>query len=99
MIVIKTYSDRLTAVMAQGQLAASGVIALVHTDNGGGMRPDLDLTLGVQLLVPLDAAEVALQILDAPDEDAGGPAWKCGFCGESNEPQFDACWQCGQQRA
>ncbi len=23
------------------------------------------------------------------------PAWQCQYCGEKNEGQFGACWQCG----
>ena len=27
---------------------------------------------------------------------ADSSGWRCGNCGESNEGQFSACWQCGQ---
>ena len=30
----------------------------------------------------------------ALDESPSGP-WKCGSCGEENEGQFAACWNCG----
>ena len=97
MIVVETYSNRLTAELARNRLAACGVTALVHADNGGGMRPDLELTLGVRLLVAADAATMAREILD--DETVAGPRWRCDFCGETLDPHFDACWQCGQPRA
>jgi hypothetical protein len=27
-----------------------------------------------------------------------GPAWLCPNCGESLEPQFTSCWQCGSAK-
>ena len=27
-----------------------------------------------------------------------GAEWRCGQCGEMNEPQFTECWQCGKPR-
>jgi len=39
----------------------------------------------------------ALARLDAASTDLCGraPPWQCMSCGESIEPQFAACWQCG----
>jgi hypothetical protein len=28
-----------------------------------------------------------------------GSAWRCTQCGETNEPQFAACWSCGARDA
>ncbi len=27
-----------------------------------------------------------------------GPPWRCHSCGETGEPQFSQCWQCGAER-
>ena len=27
-----------------------------------------------------------------------GPIWNCPACGESHEPEFGGCWQCGAAR-
>lgn len=34
----------------------------------------------------------------APGPRPGAP-WRCRRCGESNEPQFSACWSCGAEGA
>ncbi|WP_322071345.1 putative signal transducing protein [Paraburkholderia bannensis] len=28
----------------------------------------------------------------------GAPSWRCPQCGETLEPQFTVCWQCGRER-
>ncbi|HEV3431665.1 MAG TPA: DUF2007 domain-containing protein [Paraburkholderia sp.] len=28
----------------------------------------------------------------------GTPSWRCPQCGETLEPQFTVCWQCGRER-
>jgi Putative prokaryotic signal transducing protein len=40
-------------------------------------------------------ALIAESMVTARAEPVGGPAWRCGICGASNEPQFAACWRCG----
>ena len=39
----------------------------------------------------------AKQLIDADIAAAESPTepWKCGKCGEENEGQFSACWNCG----
>lgn len=45
--------------------------------------------------------ERALQVIDAyhselESENLGLP-WRCIECGETIEPQFEVCWQCGAE--
>ncbi len=40
------------------------------------------------------AAIIAGQRANAPEDAA---PWRCQRCGETNEAQFGACWQCGGQ--
>jgi hypothetical protein len=49
------------------------------------LRNDLDEAMARRLLEELSAP------------NAGEP-WHCTVCGEQLEPQFGACWQCGQSR-
>lgn len=44
----------------------------------------------------LDEAR-ARDLLASAQEGIEGPAWRCR-CGESIEPQFGACWRCGNAR-
>ena len=36
---------------------------------------------------------------ETQDTDGPGPAWACPKCGETIEPGFDICWNCGTSRA
>ncbi len=43
-----------------------------------------------------DAAAAERVVRDVTADDARPrPAWRCGHCGETNEGQYAACWQCG----
>ena len=41
-------------------------------------------------------AEEALQDFNAPSQCY--PPWSCASCGESNEPNFQCCWNCDEDR-
>jgi uncharacterized OB-fold protein len=41
---------------------------------------------------------MARRVLEELSAASIGEAWRCVQCGEMLEPQFAACWQCGQQR-
>lgn len=51
MVVLKTFSSRLQAELAQTILSANGIEAIVTSDDAGGMQPWLQGSLGVRLLV------------------------------------------------
>ncbi|KGY12864.1 hypothetical protein NM22_09130 [Vibrio tubiashii] len=38
----------------------------------------------------------ALDVIEQFNSLSKGENWFCQECGECNEPQFGACWQCGQ---
>ena len=97
-VMIRTFGNEVDAQIAQGTLASLGVSALLETDNCGGMRPHLDLTIGVRLLVAQADAERAREILPAIPVSAAGPSWTCPGCGEEVEGNFDTCWNCGRER-
>ena len=37
----------------------------------------------------------ATQLIDAVDAESPTESWQCAKCGEENEGQFSACWNCG----
>ena len=37
----------------------------------------------------------ATQLIAGADSESPTASWKCGKCGEDNEGQFAACWNCG----
>ncbi|NOI81586.1 DUF2007 domain-containing protein [Vibrio tubiashii] len=49
----------------------------------------------VWLLDPEQAKHANAVIEQFNNADVGSN-WLCNQCGEMNEPQFGACWQCGQ---
>ena len=93
---LATYTNELEAQMAKGRLEALGVTVVLTKDNVGGMRPHLDLQVGVKLYVPDAEVEKARDILAELSAAAPGPAWTCG---EQSEGGFDTCWKCGRPRA
>ncbi len=68
MVVLKTYTSRAEAELAQGILQANGIEALVSSDDAGGMQPWLQQALGVRLLVHHEDALRAAWVLEPPSE-------------------------------
>jgi len=64
MVVLKTYSSRAEAELAQGILIANGIDALVSSDDAGGMQPWFQQALGVRLLVHHEQALRAAWLLE-----------------------------------
>ena len=52
-----------------------------------------ELWVYVDEQAPRAEALIKDALRDAPTE--GGAPWRCRTCGESNDPQFAACWRCG----
>ena len=98
MFIIKTFSNETEAQFTLNHLLALEVNALIEKDNCGGMRPHMDISMGVDLLVANEDRDKALAVLEAPVTDLAAEPWTCGACGESIEAGFDACWKCGQDK-
>jgi hypothetical protein len=61
-----------------------------------GELPVYDATPELWVLRDADAAQAETLLRDAMhDSEAPKPApWRCPACGETNEGQFAACWNC-----
>lgn len=46
-------------------------------------------------LLDVAQAETARAIVSDYQQPDTGRVWRCHKCGESNEPQFALCWNCG----
>ena len=83
-------------------LQIEGIASEVRTPFLGAARGDIPATECWSELWVLDDADVdrASALIQAVrrQADGGGASWRCRGCGEENEPQFDACWQCGSVR-
>jgi Putative prokaryotic signal transducing protein len=62
-VIIKVFNNEVDARMAQEVLQQVGMSAFVFKDDGGGMEPHLQGTLGVRLVVSRADSERAYQIL------------------------------------
>jgi hypothetical protein len=65
-VVVATYNTTTEAEMARGRLESAGIMAVLHSDDAGGMYPQLDLVEGVALLVDPADLESAQDILSPP---------------------------------
>jgi hypothetical protein len=84
-----------------GSLRAAGIACeLRNTTLAGAMGEIPFLECAPQLWIEHDTDEPrALALLAELRQPPAGPAWVCAECGETVEPQFGACWNCGATRA
>ena len=105
--VLEVFNNEVEAEMARSRLGASGIEAFVSKDDAGGMRPHLQLSQGVRLLVSQEEVDAAREVLfnqtQGGSNQESGPdetdTWQCTGCGEILESQFTECWQCGTSRS
>ena len=95
MVIAKTYLNETEARLDASRLEAQGLDAWVETDNCDGMYPQMDLLLGVKLLVRQDDAAEARDLLSPQACSLVEHPWDCPSCGEHIEAGFDTCWKCG----
>ena len=83
-------------------LAAEGIRSVIRNEHFGSILGEMPFTdTWPQLWVVNDLDyERALQLI-GDDALAESPAeeWRCAKCGETNEGQFAACWNCGTSAA
>ena len=68
LITIKTFADEPSALLAQAALAATGIAAAISTDTAGGMEPQLQYARGVRLIIRVEDASRAKQLLGALEQ-------------------------------
>ncbi|HNP37915.1 MAG TPA: DUF2007 domain-containing protein [Woeseiaceae bacterium] len=78
-------------------LAAEGIASRIRNEHLGSILGEMPFTdTWPQLWVVNDLDfDRAQQLIDGSDDDIPGPDWRCNKCGEQNEGQFAACWNCG----
>ena len=96
--------DEVDAHLIQGLLAQHGIDAVVQTEGLSGIlgtvqtSPEAAPSLWVKEEDEAAAIAALSDIKDGQTPVAEGVAWKCPNCGESIEPQFSECWNCGESR-
>lgn len=70
LVPVKTFGSRLEAELAQRLLESVRIPSFVSADDAGGMRPPLQLTLGVRLIVrAIDVPRARRVLADHDDAD------------------------------
>lgn len=90
----------LAAAHLAGALRAAGIDCEVRNTTLSGALgeiPFLECAPQIWLINPLDEAR-ALELVRQLRTPPAGPAWTCASCGETLEPQFSHCWNCGAPR-
>ncbi len=98
MAIVKSFTNETEAQIALAHLKAMDITAILEADNCGGMRPHMDLTCGVHLLVSGVDCEKAAALLQESAAQPEAEAWTCSACGEDIEAGFDTCWKCGKEK-
>jgi hypothetical protein len=78
-------------------LLQAGIACVVRNEqlSGGlGEIPFLECLPELWVLDDADAPR-ARQLIDRQQESASAATWQCADCGNANEGQFAACWNCG----
>jgi hypothetical protein len=79
-------------------LASEGIASRIKNEHLGsivGEMPFVEVWPELWVINDLDL-DRARQLIDlAIGDESPQAAWKCRKCGEENEGQFAACWNCG----
>ena len=70
LVAVRTFSNHIEADLAKGALDAAGIESAISADDAGGTRPHLWVGAGVRLLVRLEDAERAAEVLETPATSA-----------------------------
>ena len=79
-------------------LEQSGIACLLRNEQLSGALGEIPFLECLPELWVLRDEELAAaeSVLEELRESAAAPAWRCSACGETNEGQFAACWNCGR---
>ena len=68
-VVLRVFDNEIDARMAQTLLKGAGVATFIFKDDGGGMEPHLQRTIGVRLVLNSADAAQAQAILQASERE------------------------------
>ncbi len=98
-----TSSDSLVIINHyKNVLTSEGIPAVIKNEHLGSIVGEMPFQeVWPELWVENDLDyDRAKQLLDADTiiDESPGSSWRCRRCNEDNEPQFGACWSCGEAR-
>ncbi len=71
LVVVARCTNRAEAEIIKGALEGDGIRAVIFADDCGGVRPELQLTSGVRILVAAPDAPRAREVLEHADFGIG----------------------------
>lgn len=88
----------VTITHYQNLLAAEGIRTEIRNQHLGGIMGEMPVfETWPQLWIVNDLDfDRATQLIESTDSGPVGAAWACSQCGEENEGQYGACWNCGK---
>ena len=72
MAIIREYANEMEATVAQSVLEANNIPSVILRDNAGGMLPAMHYVFPLRLAVRAGDANLALELLDSPVDEATG---------------------------
>ena len=97
---LTTTADRVMINHYKNILETEGIACQIKNDHLGSIVGDIpfpEVWPELWVLNDLDY-DRAKQLIDGTIVDESPAAtWRCSKCGESNEGQFAACWNCGTE--
>lgn len=100
MQLIFTHENRLFVANAKNILESQGFEIQLKNEfvsSAIGEVSPFDCWLEIWLFNDADY-EAAKAVIDQAFSNRGATPWRCGGCGEENDPSFDWCWQCGKEK-
>ncbi len=64
LLVLRTFPDEQTALLAQAVLKANGIGSIVSADSASQMEPQLQFARGIRLSIRATDAEAAQELLE-----------------------------------
>jgi len=99
-----TSADSLVTIShLRNLLVSEGIRAFLKNEHFASIMGEVPFQevwpeLWVENDLDYDRALQLINIAKIAEESPSAP-WKCGRCGEDNEGQFAACWNCGTSAA
>ena len=102
MKTVYTSPSLIDAYKAKSLLDDAGIESVLGNENVSFLAGEVPYAATWPQLDIVDESffEKAREILkEMQPEEVSGDPWKCSGCGEMHEPQFELCWNCGEEKS
>ncbi len=100
MIRVFSTDNRLVAWNIKNILHDNGMASFVKNDQFSGAAGEIPpVSCPCEVWLFDDGMQLeARRLIEQLEVQNTGSDWECPACGEKLEPQFEVCWNCGQNR-